>query len=628
MRNEYSEARSILEEKYLLINQAVDSVSDAIGISDAQGHHVFQNKALTDLFGYTAEELEALGGVSILIKDPEIAKEILAKSMSGKSWSGDLEMVTKSGLVFNAFKRIDPIKDGNGKIKGLIFLVTDITERKKAELQLVQANEKSEKQRKLLNEAGIIGKVGGWEFDIDTLKQTWTEETYLIHEVDFNFDPNVENGISFYTSDSRQIIENAVKKAIEFGESFDLELEIITAKNNLRHVHAIGKSDLKNRRVYGFFQDITEQKLAEKERIKLSSIVKQSTNGIAIADMKGNIIFANKAWIQMHDYETEEELIGKHLRIFHTKQQLEKEVVPFNQKVMETGFYAGEVGHIRKDGSHFPAFMSSNMINDEKGKPYAIATISRDISELKMAELALKESESKLKRLNIEKDRFISILGHDLRSPFSSLLNLSEILSENIRKPDLDEIEKVGHHINKWIQNYLDLLEDLLLWARIQDEKVTFDLQNLSLKYIYEYIHEIHKPIADTKNISINCLMAEHINVFADLFMLKTVLRNLVSNAIKFTKRGGAINIKAEENSENVIISISDNGVGMSSDQIARLFDISQVVKTKGTEKEKGTGLGLYICKEFVGKHGGKIWVESKVGTGSTFYFTIPCKVK
>jgi signal transduction histidine kinase len=170
----------------------------------------------------------------------------------------------------------------------------------------------------------------------------------------------------------------------------------------------------------------------------------------------------------------------------------------------------------------------------------------------------------------------------------------------------------------------LYLLEDLLAWAMTQQGKIIFKPQKLSLADICKNILEILNPKAVAKNITINYYVADSIKVFADIDMIKTILRNLVSNALKFTNNGGTINVSSEENSENVTISISDNGVGIKPENITKLFNISEVITTKGTAEETGTGLGLLLCKEFVEKHGGKIWVESEVGKGSEFKFTLP----
>jgi signal transduction histidine kinase len=249
--------------------------------------------------------------------------------------------------------------------------------------------------------------------------------------------------------------------------------------------------------------------------------------------------------------------------------------------------------------------------NEEKAKRSA---------ELITANKELKQ----LLQLNADKDLFISILAHDLRSPFNALLGLTEILTEDIRKLDIDEIEDIANNINKSAQNSFKLLENILMWARAQSGKIPFKPQILIFRDICLDIFEILNSNANAKNITINYSAPDEINIFADIDMFKAVLRNLVSNAIKFTNNGGAININAEENSGNVTISVSDNGIGIKPHDLTKLFDISQVRTTTGTSEETGTGLGLLLCKEFVEKHGGKIWVESEVGKGSDFKFTLP----
>jgi len=249
--------------------------------------------------------------------------------------------------------------------------------------------------------------------------------------------------------------------------------------------------------------------------------------------------------------------------------------------------------------------------NDEKTKRAEELTIAH------------KELEQ-LVHLNNDKNLFISILAHDLRSPLGVLLGLSDLLTENIRQFNIDKIEKLVNEINQSAQNTFTLLQDLLKWSRVQSGKIPFEPQNLSFTDICKDIIKILNPNAVAKNITINYSVADEINVFADVDMLKAVLRNLVSNAIKFTNNGGAININTEVNSGNITISVSDNGIGIEPESLTKLFDISKIHTTTGTAKEKGTGLGLLLCKEFVEKHGGKIWVESECAKGSIFYFNIP----
>ena len=246
------------------------------------------------------------------------------------------------------------------------------------------------------------------------------------------------------------------------------------------------------------------------------------------------------------------------------------------------------------------------------------------ILELENEKERVLERGKKLLQLNLDKDRFISILSHDLKSPFNNLLGITELLKENIRIYDLDKIENFIKSLNKSAWDTYNLLGDILQWARSQQGNIPFDPKDLSFHNISSDTIEILSPVALKKNITITYSGDDQLIVFADNNMLKTVLRNLITNAIKFSKYGGTINITAEKDLENVTISVSDNGVGIRPQDLTKLFDISQVITTKGTANETGTGLGLLICKEFIIKHSGKIWVESEYGKGSIFRFTLP----
>ncbi|MFC2121116.1 PAS domain S-box protein [Bacteroidota bacterium] len=313
--------------------------------------------------------------------------------------------VAKTGIYFQFDEYFPPLKKHfhisvysteKGKFATVFF---DITDRKQKEIELIKAKEKAEENKKLLIETGRIGKVGGWEFNIDTLKSTWTEETYLIHEVDFNYDPNVEKGINFYTSTSKPIIDNAVGRAIKFGEPFNLELEIITAKNNLRNVHTIGKADLENRRVYGFFQDITERKQAEKKLREIKNEYKLLFNQIAdpivIFEQKTKkIIDCNTVMINKYGYSYEELLEMTPLELHPTEEDIERVKINIDNK---EDFSPNEYLHMGKDGNIFYVETHSSEIIHKGHKAWI--TIIRDITERKQAEEKLAESEEKYKAL-------------------------------------------------------------------------------------------------------------------------------------------------------------------------------------------------------------------------------------
>lgn len=238
--------------------------------------------------------------------------------------------------------------------------------------------------------------------------------------------------------------------------------------------------------------------------------------------------------------------------------------------------------------------------------------------------LELQQQKRNLKELNATKDKFFSIIAHDLKSPLNQLLGLSEILQKEIESDNGEDVIKLANLINESAKSGRLLLENLLEWSRSQTGSLNYQPEELDVKKITEEIIELNENNATQKNILIKSKVKEGTMAFADQNMIKTILRNLISNGIKFTKRGGKIVLNAKKSDGVVTYSIADNGIGIKAGDIKKLFRIDINPNSIGNSQEKGTGLGLILCKEFIEMNGGKIWVESKFGEGSTFKFTIP----
>ncbi len=251
--------------------------------------------------------------------------------------------------------------------------------------------------------------------------------------------------------------------------------------------------------------------------------------------------------------------------------------------------------------------------------------IHQDITGRKRAEAALRKSEDELRELNAQKDKFFSIIAHDLRSPFNSIIGYSELLLEQVRMEDYDGIDKFAGIITKSSKQAMDLLSNLLEWAYSQTGKMAFDQEQIVLNTLIKKGLLLFDNIAAQKSITIKNDVPESLIIFADKSMISTVIRNLISNAIKFTREGGEVVVSARQNPEEVQVSVKDNGIGIAPGRAKQLFSFDTNISTPGTNKEKGTGLGLILCKEFIEKHGGSLWVESDEGKGSTFSFTLPC---
>jgi len=238
----------------------------------------------------------------------------------------------------------------------------------------------------------------------------------------------------------------------------------------------------------------------------------------------------------------------------------------------------------------------------------------------------INQQRENLQELNNTKDKFFSIIAHDLKSPFNAIMGFSELLVQQVNEKEYDEIGQYANYILQSSEKAVSLLTNLMDWARSQTGRMEFIPEKFEMVYFIKAIVPIFDDIARQKSITIFTDLPFNIPAFADEGMISTVLRNLISNAIKFTKPGGEIVISAIQNQTEIVVSVKDNGVGIPQDTIGKLFRIDENYTTKGTNNERGTGLGLILCKEFVEKHGGKIWVESEEGEGSTFSFSLPAK--
>lgn len=258
------------------------------------------------------------------------------------------------------------------------------------------------------------------------------------------------------------------------------------------------------------------------------------------------------------------------------------------------------------------------------GLTHANEEISSQKSEIESQRDILQEQSDKLTQLNLTKDKLFSIIAHDLRSPFNTIIGFSGFIKDNIQRLKTEEIEEMVDNINRVGINTFRVLENLLNWAKAQTHQVSINLENISISLIiYEAVNSF-APQAASKKLKLIYNKFEDIDVYIDQNMVNTILRNLISNSIKYCNPNNTISISVKRNNEYAEISIKDDGIGMSEEIRSRLFNSNVNPSTLGTANEKGTGLGLAICNEFVKKLNGQIWVESQIDKGSIFTFTLP----
>lgn len=367
----------------------------------------------------------------------------------------------------------------------------------------------------------------------------------------------------------------------------------------------------------------TEQALKESEE-KTRYILKHNPNAIAVFDNNMNILNVSDRFLEDYNVKNKDVMGKNHYEVF-------PEIPPKWRKIHKRALKGEIISNeedcfIRPDGSATytrwecrPWFLANGEIG-------GMVSYTEVITERKKAEKKIQEYTVELEQANAQKDTFIQILAHDLRSPFNSLLGFSNLLLKKIHKYDIDKIERQIRYINDLAEKTYDMLEDLLLWAKAQSGKLPFAPKSQNVMNVLMNAINLLKSIAIQKQITITTNISNNLIATFDADMIRTVIRNLISNAIKFTPQSGHINIRAEVQEEQLLVSVSDTGIGIPDDILIDIWSKIKLKTTEGTEGEKGTGFGLLLCKEFIEKHEGKIWVESQVGNGATFFFTIPQK--
>ena len=617
------------EEFYKAI---MENSGDAISVIDKTGKSIFRSESYGKVMGFTAEEMLGKNIFNYIYKDDvERLKLQLQESIATP------DKIHK--INFRAYHKDGSLRylEGTGKnmlsstiVNGLVINYRDITKRKKTE----QAISESEKIYKNIIEnltdvfykADINGKI--------TMISPSGEEI---------FRAKMDKILGFSIEDiykNKEDRNKFVNKLQQDGFIKNFRTILFRDDGTEIYVETTAKIILdengKYNGVEGIVRDISERKEAE-------LAIKASKEKYEIV---ANYTYDWEYWIDennnfVHVSPSSERITGYLPDDFYNDKNLIKKIIhpddierfEQHENELKTNNKSKPIEYriITKDNkTEWIGHVCQNVFNDE-GKYFGIRGNNRLITNKKLAAEQLKKTEAELKELNATKDKYFSIIAHDLRSPFNAMFGFSELLTTNYDNYDDEKKKKYLSIIHDGIRNTYKLLDDLLLWSRSQQGTMDFNPEILNLFLIVDETCEILAQTAEAKSISIINNINKNIVVFADIDMLSTIIRNLISNSIKFTKKEGTIYIDAEIITKNykkfAQISVKDNGIGISKIKQANLFDITKNVTSEGTDNEIGTGLGLILCEEFIEKHKGNIWLESKVNAGTTFYFTLPVNI-
>ncbi len=515
-----------------------------------------------------------------------------------------------------------PFFDEEGKIIKYVETTHDITDLKLA-LTIVMQNE--EKYRLLVENQGEgVGIINFEEkFVFANL------EAEKIFEVGAG--ELIGKKLSKFMNDDnyKLIIEQSKKR--KKGEKSEYELEIITHSGKIKTLQLTATPQYDNNKkiigTFGVFSDITEKKKIREQIQKSEKLFRLLTENSQDVIYRMSLPDGNYEYISPKI----EKLFGYPQQIFYDNPHFVKEILHKNfieffndefQKLLKgEAPQTYEYKIIDKNNNERWLFQRNILIKDENGNPVAIEGSITDITQLKETELKLKES-------NFTKDKIFSIISHDLRSPFNTILGYSKMLISKYDKIDDEQKLSIINSFYETSKKTFNLIENLLIWSKYQLNNFSVEKTNFNLFEFIENICDYMDNSITDKKISLYINIEKNKIVFADKAMTETIFRNLISNAVKFSNVNGKIEIFTLNSSEKseTIVCVKDEGVGICPEKLKLIFNFGNNISTQGTNQEKGTGLGLYICKEFADKMDGKIWAESEFNKGSTFYLKIPNK--
>jgi len=436
--------------------------------------------------------------------------------------------------------------------------------------------------------------------------------------------------INLIEEKQRSYFQIFLDKSFNTTDTQKAEFKIMGTDNNYFHTLAFAKcvvdAESEKKLCSVNLVDLTlykmQEELIRENQVRFENMANTAPVMIWIADVDGLFSFLNKVWLDFTGNEMGDDLGMNWLKNVHPE-DLEKLLGKYQDAFSSKTSFSYEFRFKRKDNIYRWIMINGTPRFNRTGLFMGFIGSCSDISEQKESEEKIKNINIELAEINATKDKFFSIISHDLRSPLSGLMQILFIIAEDYDSlPNEEKLQMITDVANTSKKTY-ELMENLLEWSSIQTGTIPIYPKKLTLLMLLNNLEDLYNQNLKSKEITLKIDVGPEISVFADKKMTETILRNLISNAIKFSYPNGTVSVSAEPSNDFVVIKVMDTGVGIKTEILSELFKVDKVQSTPGTEKEIGTGLGLILCKELVEKQNGKMWVESKENEGTTFYFTL-----
>jgi PAS domain S-box-containing protein len=652
-----------LEQEQMIIDALMNNLPDHIYFKDRQSRFIRNNQAHVQSFGLD-DPNKVIGRSDFDFFTEDAARKAFEDEQkiieTGKPVFKEEKLTRKDDTVvwFHAMKM--PLFNNNGNIIGTFGISRDITKQKYAEETLKHSEERFRSVAHSANDAIITidfgGNILGWNRGAENI--FGFKETEIIGESLNVIIPEdyIRQHIKSKILLERRNPDYDKYKPVELegmrknGDSFPIELSLSEWETSegkfftgiVRDITTRKRTELENQIIYEITQGLTSTSNLD-ELLKL------------IHHTLGKVVYADNFFVALHNDDTGlfsfPYFVDKYDET-PSPTSMGKSCTAYVFRTLKPFLFSDEEynnllenDEVELIGSASPSWIGiplqapSKVIgvmvlqHYEKADVYTendlklLMSIGSQIAiaiERKKAEEEIILKNELLQAINAEKDKFFSILAHDLRGPLSAFVAATQILAEETQSMNFEEIQEISVSMKESATNIYSLLENLLEWSRLQRGIMEFIPEKFNLKKEIQECTQVLNESARKKEIEIEYSVPEDIELVADRHMFDTVTRNLVSNAIKFTPTGGKIQVGALNTNNEIEIHITDSGIGMPAELKNKLFHINEKTSRKGTEGEPSTGLGLLLCKEFIEKHNGEIWAESEAGHGSTFYFTVP----
>lgn len=471
-----------------------------------------------------------------------------------------------------------------------------------------------------------------WDWmDINKKEQWWSPRFYkMLGYSPTDMEATVDNFKKLLHPEDVDRVFGYLDNHFEGKAPFEVEYRLKTKSGQYKWIRTSAQVEFNEKgepvRVAGNVVDIHDQKEAEiklkKERRLLRTIIDNLPASVYVKDLEGRKILANESEYKLWGFDSEEGILGKTdadlspAGIAVISENEDKEVLETGEPIIKKDAYT-EI-----NGQEYVLLASKLPLKDENGDVIGLVGISVDITERKQMETQLRERNKELQKLYDTTNKIYSVIGHDLKTPLTSVLGISNLIIDEVQEDE--ELVEDLKIIRQSILKMSDLLENLLRWARLQTGDLSINREEFIVADVIENAGELLSLSAEQKGVSVVLNTDESLSVYADQQMIATIVRNFLSNAIKFSSEGDVVKVNQQANSDKWKICVRDEGVGMSQEKQDNLFKDHNHPSEMGTSNEKGSGIGLRLSKELAHLHNGEIMVDSEVGKGAVFTLTVP----